>query len=110
MRIPTITEAYSAELRKTDNQRRTEKPSSKGKAARPDRSDFSSAGQRLSETKGQADVVAAQMKNAPDIRPEKIAEVKRKIAEGFYDSEDLKDKLADKLLSEFGLKGPSAEL
>jgi anti-sigma28 factor (negative regulator of flagellin synthesis) len=44
------------------------------------------------------------MSAQPEIRSEKIDEVKRKIESGYYDSEEFIDKLADKLLKDFGVK------
>jgi flagellar biosynthesis anti-sigma factor FlgM len=109
MRIPLVTEAYSAEVRKVDSQKRNEKLSAKPKSSPSDRSEFSSdATKRLSETKGQIDIVSTQLRNSPDVRPEKIAEAKQKIADGFYNSPEVADRLADALLEEFGFRKPSA--
>jgi anti-sigma28 factor (negative regulator of flagellin synthesis) len=58
----------------------------------------------LNDTKAQIDIVNSKIASEPDIRPEKIAEVQEKIQNGFYNSDDFVDKLATKLLDEFGIK------
>jgi anti-sigma28 factor (negative regulator of flagellin synthesis) len=58
----------------------------------------------LNDTKAQIDIVNLKIASEPDIRPEKIAEVQEKIQNGFYNSDDFVDKLATKLLDEFGIK------
>lgn len=103
MRINTIAQMYQTEIRKMDGSRKTEKE----QRVKPpvDRSEISSKGQRLSETSEQVSVLAAQIAGQPDIRTEKIAEVREKIKNGFYDTPDFIEKLADKLLQDFGING-----
>jgi len=101
MRINAITQPLQAELRKVDRAAKAEKA---GKAQITDRSEFSSGAQRLNETKAQFETIAATLNAQPEIRSEKIAEVKAKIENGYYNSEEFIDKLAEKLLNEFGIK------
>ena len=109
MRITTITESLNAELRKIEGARKIEKAAKGAKAPLPaDRSEFSSNAQRLSETKAHFETISASVAAQPDVRPEKVAEVKHKIEQGYYNSEEFIDKLADKLLAEFGMKPPEA--
>lgn len=104
MRITGLTEAYNTELRKTDSSKRIEKNQKNSRSGISDRLDFSIDGKKLSETKADIEVASAQVSAMSDIRPEKIAEVKGKIEQGYYNTEEFVDKLADKLLSEFGIK------
>ena len=104
MRINAITQPFNAELRKTEGARKTEKEKA-GKTPTVDRSDISSGAQRLSETKAQFEVLATSLSAQSDIRNERIAEVKARIENGYYNSEEFIDKLAEKLLKEFGIKG-----
>ncbi|MBN1128024.1 MAG: flagellar biosynthesis anti-sigma factor FlgM [Chitinispirillaceae bacterium] len=108
MRINTVTQSLSAELRKIEAARKTEKEIKNAKASSPDRSEFSADAQRLSDTKAQSETIAAAIIGQPDIRAEKVAEVKNKIEQGYYDSEEFIDKLASKLLIEFGMKLPQS--
>ena len=101
MRISALTEAMQPELRKLDTARKAEK---QPKARAVDRSEISSKAQQLSETKEQVEVVAAQIAGQPDVRTEKIAEVKEKIRNGFYNSPEFIDTLANKLMKEFGIQ------
>jgi flagellar biosynthesis anti-sigma factor FlgM len=106
MRINTVTEAFKTELRKTENAKKVEKNPKAAKAV-GDRLEFSSSAQRLSETKANVEVAAAQIASTPDVRPEKIAEVKAKIEQGYYNTDEFIGKLADKLMTEFGIKSKS---
>lgn len=108
MRINTITQPLSAELRKVENARKLDRDTRTSKASQADRSDFSANARRLSETKAQFETIAASLSAQPDVRPEKVAEVKQKIERGFYNSDEFIDKLADKLLKEFGIKSPGS--
>jgi flagellar biosynthesis anti-sigma factor FlgM len=104
MRINAVTQPLSAELRKIESARKADKDSKAGRVPASDRSEFSSGAQRLSETKAQFETIAASLTSQPEVRNEKIAEVRVKIERGFYNSEEFIDKLADKLLNEFGVK------
>ncbi len=102
MRINAITQPYNAELRKIEASRKLEKESKSSKLS--DRSDISSDAQSLNETKAQSDAIATSLSSLPDIRNDKIAEVIFKIESGYYNSDEFLDKLAEKLLNEFGMK------
>ena len=108
MRINAITQPLSAELRKIESARKIDKEAKTAKAPAADRSEFSASAQRLSETKAQFETIAASVAAQPDIRPERVAEVKEKIEKGYYNSEEFIDKLADRLLAEFGIKPPES--
>jgi flagellar biosynthesis anti-sigma factor FlgM len=103
MRISAIRELLNPEFKKVDNAKKTEPAKSKAGSS-PDLMDLSSSGQRLSETSAQVDIIASQLGTQPEIRPEKVAEAKQKISEGYYNTPEFIDKLADKLAQEFGAK------
>jgi flagellar biosynthesis anti-sigma factor FlgM len=102
MRISAVSEAFSPELRRIQGAKRISKDT-KGLAAPKDSSTISQKAKGLRETRGYSQVVAAHVANQPDIRVEKVAEVKEKINSGYYNSDEFVDKLADKLMQEFGL-------
>ena len=103
MRISAISELYNPELRKADAAKKVEAAKSKTTIS-PDRTEFSSNAQRLSDTSAQVSIVAAQIANQPDIRQDKIAEAKQKIQDGYYNTPEFVDKLADKMAQDFGAK------
>jgi flagellar biosynthesis anti-sigma factor FlgM len=107
MRINAITQPLSAELRKVENAKKAEKDSKSVRIPTADRSEISASATRLSETKAQFETIAASLSAQPDIRPERVAEVKQKIEQGYYNSAEFIDKLANKLLVEFGIKPES---
>ncbi len=60
---------------------------------------------KLSSEDSQVQNAKARVEATPDVRQDRIDAVKERIASGYYDSEEFKDKLADRLLNEFGIKG-----
>ena len=104
MRINAVTQSIQTELRKVDSAKKAEKNQSSAKTRPSDRSEISDGAQRLSTTKASMDVIGASLAAQDDIRPEKIQEVQEKIRNGFYNSPEFIDRLATKLLAEFGIK------
>jgi len=104
MRINSIIQPMSSELRKVETNRKAEKESKTNKAANKDRLEFSSSARQLNETNAQFETIATTLSSQPEIRSERLAEVKSKIDSGYYNSDEFIDKLADKLLKEFGLR------
>jgi anti-sigma28 factor (negative regulator of flagellin synthesis) len=102
MRINAITQPFNAELRKIEASRKVEKESKNIKTS--DRSDISSGAQSLNEANAHSDTIAASLSSLPDIRSDRIVEVRSKIDNGYYNSDEFLDKLAEKLLNEFGIK------
>lgn len=105
MRISTVTQPLSTELRKIEASRKVEKESKSSKIS--DHSDISYSGKTLSETNAQFDAIAASLSSLPEIRNDRIADVRSKIESGYYNSEEFLDKLTDKLLKDFGLENNS---
>jgi anti-sigma28 factor (negative regulator of flagellin synthesis) len=106
MRINAITQPLQSELRKVENARKNEKASSAGRSVPVDRSEISAGAQRLSSTKASMDVITSTLDSQADVRTDKISEIQEKIKNGYYDSPEFIDKLAVKLLAEFGIKEP----
>jgi len=102
MRLDPISSKIISELKKVENARKGDKNDIKV-SHKHDSSIFSSKAQRLSETSANIDIVASQLANEPEIRIEKVEEVREKIKKGFYNSPEFIDKLAEKLLSDFGI-------
>jgi hypothetical protein len=103
MRISALSEILNSELKKAEGVKKTE-ITPQSRTVPIDQTDFSIKGKRLNDTKAQIEVITSKLASEPDIRPEKIAEAKEKIKNGFYDSEDFLEKLTNKLLNEFNIK------
>lgn len=103
MRLESVSQNITNEIRKVDSARRNDKTDKTKSAPKSDSLSFSSNAQRLSETKANADIVASRIEIEPDVRMDKVEEVRKKIENGFYNSEEFTDKLADKLISDFGI-------
>ena len=104
MRINAITQSIQSELRKVENAKKAEKNHNFSKAVPVDHSEFSDNAKRLSTTKASIDTISATLSSQSDIRTDKISEVQEKIKNGYYNSPEFIDQLAEKLLSEFGIK------
>ncbi|HEX2956009.1 MAG TPA: flagellar biosynthesis anti-sigma factor FlgM [Chitinispirillaceae bacterium] len=104
MRINAVTQPMTSELQKIESVRKIERESKVSKTQPAVHSEISSDAQKLSETKAQFETIASTVSVQPEIRADKIDEVKKKIEDGFYNSEEFIDKLADKLLKDFGVK------
>jgi negative regulator of flagellin synthesis FlgM len=104
MRINAVTQPITSELQKIESVRKSERESKVSKTLPSDRSVISSDAQKLSETKAQFETIASSVAAQPDVRAEKVDEVRKKIESGYYNSDEFIDKLADKLLKEFGVQ------
>jgi len=102
MRIEPISSKIASEIKKVESAKKVDQKRLKA-ASKPDSTDFSSNAQRLSATRADVDIVSAQVSSEPEIREEKVAEARKKIADGFYNSPEIIDKIAEKLLSVFGV-------
>ncbi len=87
-------------IRKVQEPRKAE--GSKGGAAekvtRKDSVQVSSAAQELGATEAQVKTVKAHASAAPEVREDRIAEVKERIQSGYYTSPEFNEKLADSLI------------
>jgi anti-sigma28 factor (negative regulator of flagellin synthesis) len=99
-----ISETITTEVKKVEQARKTES-TQKARALSADRSEFSAgARERLSETQANVDVVKAQISSQPDIRTDRVEEVRKKIESGYYNSPEFLDKLTNKVLTDLGFK------
>jgi len=97
MRLESVRSVVATEIRKIDKTDR-KTADDRSKAVAKDSAKFSSAfTSSAQETKG----LAARIAIEPEIREERISDVKEKIKNGFYNSEEFADQLADKLAGQF---------
>jgi flagellar biosynthesis anti-sigma factor FlgM len=104
MRLTPISNKIATELQKVENAKKGQKPSAKAKStiAKPNSTSFTSDARRLSESKANVDIAAAKIASEPEIRVDKVEEVKKKISDGYYNSAEFTDKLAEKMATLFG--------
>ncbi len=105
MKINQVTQAYGVEFQKAIN-----KPKALGKEEKTGRSDSVTVSPKAREkaSAAEAENTTALAKSHPEIRQEKVDEVKRKLEEGFYSTPEFTEALADRLMKEFGFEGPKA--
>lgn len=84
-------------VRKSTGPQKADKTLAAGKAK--DSAVFSSKSQALSSD-AEAQSVKSRAVATPDIREDRISEVRSKIESGFYDSEEFQDQLADRLINQ----------
>jgi anti-sigma28 factor (negative regulator of flagellin synthesis) len=101
MQIDPIRSKITSEIKKVENARKHNKLKNVKSYTSPDTLNFSADAKRLSNTKAQMEVLSTQVSNEPEIRTNKVEEVKEKIKNGYYNSPEFIDKLTDKLLTFF---------
>jgi flagellar biosynthesis anti-sigma factor FlgM len=100
MRIDGIGGATGPEPLKPSGPRPAEKAS---RANRGDSVSFSSRAKDLSKT-SEVETVRSHIDALPDVRADKVEEARAKVESGYFNSPEFVDKLADKLLKDFGLQ------
>jgi len=99
MKIDRISQIYGLDLQKVSG---GSKPADKSeKAGKSDSVSLSKKAKDLASSSTNASVTA-RVQSLPDVRPDKVQEAKEKIASGYFNSPDFEDKLADRLMKEFG--------
>tara|TARA_Y100000588_G_scaffold377342_1_gene456356 strand:- start:787 stop:1116 length:330 start_codon:yes stop_codon:yes gene_type:complete len=99
--VPRIGDVSQPEgPRRTEQTRRREEPArgteQAGEASSTDRVDLSSDAQLATR-------MADEARQAPDVREDRIAEVKARIESGELDSDEVRGVIADRLLDQFGI-------
>jgi flagellar biosynthesis anti-sigma factor FlgM len=91
------------QLRKATGAKELDKPNGKDTSvsSRKDSVELSGKGRQISADSAEKSAVTARADALPEVRNEKIAEVREKIANGFYNSPEFTDKLADRLINDF---------
>ncbi|MGM0461782.1 MAG: flagellar biosynthesis anti-sigma factor FlgM [Fibrobacterota bacterium] len=105
MRLESINNMASAEFRKVNTSSSKKKADALEKNERVSRSDsanLSSNTARANSAEASARMISARINAEPDVREEKVAEVRSRIESGYYNSSKFADTLADKLIEDFG--------
>lgn len=97
MMINKISQAMQGELHKVDGSRKPEKEQPAAKTGVADRSELSAGGKMQREVQGDTHIISSMIKAQPDVRSDKVAEVRERIGSGFYNTDAFADKLASKL-------------
>ena len=99
MKIDRISQIFGMDLQKVSGGGKSIE-----KTDKPVKSDSVSLSKKAKELSSTSDTesIARHVDAMPDVRAEKVQEAKEKIASGYFNSPDFEDKLADKLMKEFG--------
>jgi len=68
-----------------------------------DKVEISSEARSLSKSNDISTAATQALKDTPDVRNDKIAEIREKVRDGFYNQENISSAIADQLLKEFGI-------
>lgn len=99
MKIDRISQIFGMDLQKVSGSGKT--PEKTDKLAKSDSVSLSKKAQELSSA-SDTESVARHVRAMPDVRAEKVQEAKEKIASGYFNSPEFEEKLADRLMKEFG--------
>jgi len=88
------------EVKKAAERKKTVTTAAKG----TDKVEVSPKGKDLSAVNENVEIIRKQISSSSEVRVERVQEVKERIKEGFYSSDEFVDKLADKLMADFGLR------
>jgi flagellar biosynthesis anti-sigma factor FlgM len=98
MKIDRISQIFGMDLQKVANGGKSPE-----KAEKPSKSDSVSLSKKAKElSSSSTESIARHVEALPDVRADKVQEAKEKIASGYFNSPDFEDKLADRLMKEFG--------
>ena len=84
-------------------QRKGRKEETPAVSQKGDKVEISSQARKLQDTQGLQAAASQTIKESPEVREDKIAEVRQRILDGFYDQNNISSSIADKLLKEFGI-------
>ncbi|MEO7426777.1 MAG: flagellar biosynthesis anti-sigma factor FlgM [Fibrobacteria bacterium] len=98
MKIDRISQIFGMDLQKVANGGKS--PDKTEKPAKSDSVTLSKKAKELSSSS--TEVVAGHIRALPDVRADKVQEAKEKIASGYFNSPDFEEKLADRLMKDFG--------
>ncbi len=73
-----------------------------GKAAGGDQLEISPAGQQLVDLKEAVETGKSALAALPEVREERVAAARQRLAQGFYHSSAVREKVAEKLVGVFG--------
>jgi len=99
MKITSIAQSVQTQ----EVQKKGRKPDAPPVQQNGDKVEISSKARELAESNSITEAASGALKDSTDVRSDKIAEARDKIAEGFYNQDNVSSALADRLLKEFGL-------
>jgi flagellar biosynthesis anti-sigma factor FlgM len=99
MKIDRIGQIFGMDLQKVSGSGKGPKETEK-----PVKADSVSLSKKAKELSSSAEVesISRHVDALPDVRTEKVQEAKEKIASGYFNSPEFEEKLADRLMKEFG--------
>ncbi len=99
MKIEQIANTYGVDLQKMAGNKSASKPEKSERKS--DSVSVSKEAKDISSTKASAETTSRRIEALPDVRADKVAEVKERIQNGFYDTEKFRSELAEKLIKTF---------
>jgi len=103
MQLGAIQSTIAADFRKHDGVSRKEDAKSSVYAnKKTDKASISSESRSAAQTASTAKALSARVESQPDIRLDKVENVREKVNSGYYNSQEFAGNLADRLIRDFG--------
>jgi anti-sigma28 factor (negative regulator of flagellin synthesis) len=102
MKISQISQMYGVELHKAAGNKKVDSKTDKPKAA--DSVNVSKTGEALNSAAASSDTAAKRVEALPEVRWDKVNSVKERVESGFYNTQEFREDLADKLIQDFGIE------
>ncbi len=101
IRLESVSNVVSAEFRKVETSKKEAALDNKtAKTRKKDGTTLSNGAKELSETQASHNLVSTRIEVEPEIRTNRIKDVKSKIEAGYYNSSEFASSLADKLIND----------
>lgn len=101
MRLEALQSTIVSDFRKHDSVSKKEDTKSDNIAKKFDKASLSSESKTAGDVAATVKVLSARIAAEPDIRLDKVEQVKEKIESGYYNTEEFAENLADRLIRDF---------
>jgi anti-sigma28 factor (negative regulator of flagellin synthesis) len=101
MQLNALKSVVAAEFRKYDGVSKKEDAKNENIAKKSDKTLLSSEARNAGQASTDVKILSARIAAEPEIRTDKVEQVRERIQSGFYNSEEFAGQLADKLIKDF---------
>ncbi len=99
---PELLDRFKVDKKDTEDSEKPSAMNTSNQAAPADRAEISDTAHQLMDLRAAVDVGRMSLDNIPDVREDKVAEAKKRLEQGYYNSSVVKDEVAASLASLFG--------
>ena len=103
MKINHISQVYGVDLQKAAG---NTKATNADKPKKGDSVSVSSEGKVLENAASSMEAASKRIESLPEVRWDKVEQIKQKVQNGFYETQEFREQLAERLIRDFGLENP----